>query len=69
MYVNHFRNEDIMNKEVKSFGWGVTYDEVKDGNTIVSSCMTNEESPEGYSFRPCDMSLVRRNLYFKISCV
>ena len=52
-------NTNINEKVLRMAGWGVRYEETPDRSSneepILSSCMTNQASPNGWKFQNCDM--------------
>ena len=48
--------------KLKTVGWGSTYDEVKDGEKYVTSCMTDHNGPFPYNFQPCNLPGVIKHI-------
>ena len=54
---------DIKNKEVRGVGWGTVYEEAPMSNPrdpILSSCMTNQASPDPWKFQSCDIRRMKK---------
>ena len=52
-------NTNINDKVLRMAGWGLRYQETPDRRSdeepVISSCMTNQASPEGWKFQNCDI--------------
>ena len=43
----------LQHKNLKTVGWGEIYDETKVGDNYLTSCMTDQNGPPPFNFRPC----------------
>ena len=59
--VEYTNNANLARKNLKTVGWGLIYDETKVGDNYLTSCMTDQNGPPPFNYRPCIFSSKKKH--------